>query len=181
MAIPFIHGRKVGIPSKYAGSKKGDPLITAKTKAIDALNVQKGYARNSSSRASRSPRRTAAERGAPGSIGRSMAPTGRRCAIGSSPFPWKARTRRRRLAHLPSFLPSLTQRPRLSRRASSMSRSWSYGAPGRPPSKARSARLGRVRSQWPKLSIPWAVPNASVTPVSPCRRPRPTLKPRGSS
>ena len=44
MALSFIRGKKVGAPPKYAGSKKGDPLTAAKTKVLDALKVQKGYA-----------------------------------------------------------------------------------------------------------------------------------------
>ena len=90
MAISFIRGKKVGAPPKYAGSKKGDPLTAAKTKVIDALKVQKGYAQLTIE-GKQTRIRTPAERGAPGSTGRSTAPTGRRCATASSPSRWRAR------------------------------------------------------------------------------------------
>jgi hypothetical protein len=45
MAISFMQGRKAETPPKNSSASTGDLLAPAKAKIIEALNVQKGYAR----------------------------------------------------------------------------------------------------------------------------------------
>lgn len=44
MALSFLKGKKLVVPMKNAGAKKGDPVTLAKGKIIEGITTQKHYA-----------------------------------------------------------------------------------------------------------------------------------------